>query len=48
MQLLKFVELFVKLTINGAQPIFLFDVKDAVGFCANEKPCSILNNINAA
>jgi hypothetical protein len=48
MQLLKFVELFVKLTIKGAQPIDLFDVKEAVGICANEKLCSIFIIINAA
>jgi hypothetical protein len=45
---LKLLEVLVKLTIKGAQPIDLFNVKDAVGLCANENLCNIKKQINVA
>jgi len=45
---LKLLEVLVKLTIKGAQPIDLFDVNVAVGLCANENLCNIKRYINVA
>jgi hypothetical protein len=41
MHVLKLLDVFVKLTINGAHPIDLFDENEADGVCANENLCSI-------
>jgi hypothetical protein len=41
MHVLKLLDVFVKLTINGAHPIVLFDENEADGVCAKENPCSI-------